>query len=172
MTKSKHFIVCATVGGCCTVDRLLGSDAVLVVGVLDAIAGVRQAFHLSAHCPSQGLAQIAGRVADCIISDRLTIKGNQLIAPGRVITIAVRGSRCAQRAVAGCVRVIVPALNVAAGIVGKGSGVAGAADRVVFANQLAQAIVVVLDPVAALGDHGDIAQAVVAVVDRTLAGVG
>ena len=160
------------VGSGRAVDRLLGSDAVLVVGVLDAIAGVRQTFQLTTHCPGQGLAQIAGRITDHIIGDRLTIEGNQLVAPGRVITVAICGSWCAERAVAGGVRIVVPALDIAAGIVGEGPGVAGAAYRVVLTNQLAQAIIVILDPVTALGDHGDIAQAVITVVDRVLAGVG
>ena len=160
------------VGSGRAVDRLLGSDAVLVVGVLDAIAGVRQTFQLTTHCPGQGLAQIAGRIADRVITDRLAVEGNQLVVPSRVVAVAVRGSRRTKRAVTGGVRVIVPVLDVATGIVGEGPGVVGAANRVVLTNQLAQAIVIVLDPVAALGDHRDIAQAVIAVVNRTLASIG
>jgi len=68
---------------------------------LDAVAGIRQAFHLSAHRPGQGFTQIAGRIADRVIGDRLAIEGNQLVAPGRVVAVAVRGSRCAERTVAG-----------------------------------------------------------------------
>ena len=160
------------IGGGGAVYRLLGPNSVLIVSILDAVAGIRQTFQLTTHRPGQGLAQIAGRVADHIIGDRLTIEGNQLVAPGRVITVAICGSWCAERAVAGGVRIVVPALDIAAGIVGEGPGVAGAANRVVLTNQLAQAIVIVLDPVAALGDHRDSAQAVRAVVNRTLASIG
>ena len=58
-----------------TVNRLAGADAVGIVGVRVRV----EALKLSAFLPRKSVAEISDRVALCIVGDRLTVEGRELV---------------------------------------------------------------------------------------------
>ena len=93
------------VGGDDAVDRLGGTDTIVVIGKRQVVGTNRSGFQPAAILPGEvvGAAVVAGqRIADFIVGEAYPSVGSQQVSPAVVVAIGVGAVKCCGRSSSGC----------------------------------------------------------------------